>query len=294
MRGRLLAPTVVLLVVTMVLAASDWPTRNTASFWEIHPLLAGVVSGSLVLAIGSLLLDRWLLQRASSRWDIAKGIAFKELGFAADELACGLQELLGGEPDACGRRRANGPARDRCVERAAEYGDALSGLPPEDHPARLGVLLADSDWVAAAVDAIDGLKHAHRHELARWAPVLLTTEELADILNESAQMNERLFELQASLRRLRNRPPIDPDLAANEDICAARCKWQQVLFEAVLLQERLMEAAVDRAWQHHAGRKRLTSDEVDRLERTHDELGPITRPRGIPRADRADVARGTA
>jgi len=293
MRGRALASLSLLLAV-VALAASDWPTGKAADFWTLHPLFAGVVSGGMVLAIGYLLVDRWLARIAAERWRIAQGITFKALGRAADELSLGLEELLGGAPDPWQRHTANGPAGAACAERAVEYDNELSGIRPVDHVRRLDVLLADSRWVTAAVDAIDGLKHAHRRQIARWAPVLVTTDNLASILDESAQLNERVFELQAPLRRLRDVPATGDDLASDARIREAKCAWQEVLFEAVLLQERLMRAAVDPAWQHTAGRRRLTGEQVLRLEATHAERGPIKRPRGIPRPSRADVARGIA
>jgi len=229
-----------LLITTTALAASDWPTGKTAQFWALHPLVAGVVSGVVVLAIGYL----WRAHETVGRREPAPGISFKELGDVADEISRGLEVLLGGARAPWEDRQALGSAGAWCIQRAEEYGAVLTHLSPEDHSGRLDVLLADGRWVAAAVDAIDNLKHAHRRHIALWTPVLRTTEEAPRILDDVNQLNERVSELQAPLRRLRDVPAIGAELDSDGNVRETKERWQRVLFETVLLQERLMCTAV--------------------------------------------------
>jgi hypothetical protein len=205
-------------------------------------------------------------------------VSFKALGKAADDIRCGLEELLGGDPNPRAPRRATGRATRRCLERVLEHAPVLATLRTEDHHRRLAVLLFDRDWVTAMVDAIDDLKQTHRREVARWAPMLLATDELAVVLDACGSLNELVFKLQAPFRGLRDLNGHSPAAMAHLAAQAASV-WADVTVETVFLQEQLMHEAVSPRWRHHAGRARLTLEEERRLDAEHAARKLVKRPR---------------
>lgn len=252
---------------TAAMLVTDY-THN--GFWADHPITAALCSGLIILAVGYLLINVYLERIAVQRWTAVREIAFKRLGKSADELHLGLQQLLCGEAAVRGFRAFDGATEQKIEDFIAKHSTALGRLPCSDQASRLRVLIADSAWCLFAIEVLDFLKQQHRQSIADWASVLLTTSELARVLNGVAELNEKVFVLQDCMRQLRQRHydaalGHDPTVGNEERDASDELEhspgsedtvidsWRMLAEETVFLQEELMRAAVGPNWRHRRG-----------------------------------------
>jgi hypothetical protein len=251
--NRLVTPIVAAVIGALVV--TDWPAGLTGRFWSRHPMLAGVVSGLVLLAIGYLLVENWIERSNARRWEVVRGIGFKSLGKAADDLGRGMDQLSGGDVIVLERK------------------------------------IRDRETCARLVDQLDELKQRHREQIARWAAVLMATRQLAAVLNACAELNDSVFLLQGSLRIVRDLPGSGPPGQHRVDVLR---RWGQARMQCVLIQEQLMRAAVDECWQHDAGRAVLTPEWLAALDAAHADH-PLPVPRAaLPPALPDSFATGRA
>src|SRR4051794_24647274 len=85
-----------IVLVTAILLISDWPSRWLEQFWSRHPFWTSFWSGFLLILVGILIIDALLRVSEERRWQQISRMAFKAVGFAADELRNGMEQLLTG------------------------------------------------------------------------------------------------------------------------------------------------------------------------------------------------------
>lgn len=233
-------------------AVTDWQLRGVWSFWDAHSMAGGIVSGVLLLFAGLFGVEALFEHREQQRWRLAARVAFKELGFNADEVRRGLRMLLTGAYESRFDVPFDVETRAGLAARLRAHPE-LAGL---DDGVRLRLLLADVEWVRIAQPAVDQLKHRHRRALALWTPVLITSERLGNVADRVARLNELLFELQEPLRLI-EQGRAEPDTSR-----VAELAWRRAVEKAVELQESLMREAELHGWTHHGARDALPQSEL--------------------------------
>jgi hypothetical protein len=267
----------VVAAITAALVATDWPGDLTSGFWERHPMFSGIVSGALLLTVGYVVVEVWIQRSSARKWEVVRGIGFKSLGKAADDIRLGMHELITGRVPPYGSSHFP-PSISKALERVVARHAA--SLPQERLGHRLPrvAVLFDREWAELAVEGLDVLKQRHREHMAAWSAVMLATDDLARVFNEIGDLNERVFRLQAPLRQLRDERS-DPRQLRNDIIEA----WKNLAIETVFVQEQLMRAAVGPSWTHFAGREWL----LPAWRKSLDERRPFDVP---PFASRPEVS----
>lgn len=258
MRRKTLWARVVAVVAAVVAAiATDWSVSGVSSFWDGHSMTAGIGSGLLLLAAGLFGIEAVIDRRDERRWRVAARVAFKELGFNADELRRGMRMLLVGDYGSRFDVPFDAQTRAQLVRILARHPELDEA---EDELGRLRVLLADVEWARLAVEGLDELKHRHRRALALWTPVLMTSERLAELAGDVAEANEKVFELQEPLRLLAQRRGVAETPAAAVEL------WRETSRGLVALQEHLMREADQVGWRHDGAREQLDPADVQALD----------------------------
>jgi len=187
-------------LVLGVLLASDWPSGRLSDFWMSHPILAGVVSGVVLAAVGVLVWERYRSAAERKKWEQVAVVGFHDLSREL-MLNARLLSQLDGERDY--RERAAQPmsreAADACdVLVRQALGEWDSNRPIHD---RLAVLYGTAGWSLIAYKAMQARQEAARSIVARWAPVMIGQGPLGDLLVQVAETLHRLSRLQEILTR---------------------------------------------------------------------------------------------
>jgi len=194
-------------VISAALVATDWPLGVWTGFWVEHALLGGVVSGLVLLVLGTLIVERYLESQDSKRWQRIAGIAYQEL--ASSQLLAYRTLTVA----AVGRENAadvhDFPEQDWEVlveDLLRQHKTSPAGRPIRSLP----VLAADGHWLIVVYEVVRDLDVQTRGVIARWAPVLIQTEDLCRGLNLVSDANESVHKLRGDLRRAVR--AYDPDL----------------------------------------------------------------------------------
>jgi hypothetical protein len=250
--------------VGAVCAATDWPLGGLLGVdWERHSVSAGVLTGALLLAVGYVGVESYIGEREEQRWERVAQVAFKAIGLSASHLREGMDWLLAGQD---GHALRDSPLTSRLtveLQRRLELaGPAVVRFDADDHLGRLRVLADDSCWAGLAVEGLDQLKWRHRNDVARWAPLILANDHLAEDFARLADLNELISEVQKPLRRSADIDArtefdeSDPDKVAR----AIVERWDRAIIQTVLVHEDFMRAAGNKSWTREIARARLSDD----------------------------------
>jgi hypothetical protein len=256
---------VVIAAITVVATITDAPIGWTSDYWSEHGFASGILSGLLLLTLTVFGVDTYLQHRSARQWRRVAEVAFRSLGHISNAVREVLLEFERGTPtsekwvdlsrftslDAV--RRANERVKD------SEVGET------EISTERVRRLLRDDPWCSAVLVGLEALKQRHREAFGHWAPVLLSTDELAQVLDAQAGLNDSLFNL-ASAFYDRNRQTDAPF----EDV--APLLWEDVLVESVILHEQLLRDTGVEGWRRD--RDRLTEEGRARVERVAEGSKP--------------------
>ena len=264
-------------VITVLLLVSDWPSGWLQDFWLQHPFWTSVWSGFLLILIGILIVDALLRASEERRWQRISVMAFKAVGFAADELRNGMEQLLTGTYSHFFNPPFEGEMLDRLTRQLAQHASRLAGFANTAHQRRLEMLLHDRDLLWLIEKGVDALKHRHRAMLALWMPLTTTSDEFARIIQQQADLNESVAKLQLAIRELGGfitdgsfgPLPKNPE----EKTLAVLDFWDEVAFETVLIQESLMRRAGYKDWINGHGRACLTEERRSLLDKRLDDKG---------------------
>ena len=180
----------VAVAVTAAITFTDWPIGATSDFWVDHPMFGAIVSGIVLLGVAVMGVDEWLRRREVAHWQIVAKVAFQDLA----------QEML-----MSARALARLTDIDRFTDRAAQGLDPTFGTRVsayfDSHPAegdlaaRVEALADRPDWIAFAATGLQATKDSLRQAVARWAAVMLTTTDLAAVLDHIANLATRLSDI---------------------------------------------------------------------------------------------------
>lgn len=201
--------------VSAALVASDWPSGLLTGFWAQHSLLGGVISGLILLAIGSLIVERYINAQEARRWKRISHIAYRDLA-SSQLLAYRILTV-----SSVGRYGAvdvqDLPPQDweSDVNRIlGRYNLRGEGLPRRSLP----LLVQDLEWLSLARRSVLQLLEANRAVLAQWSPVLIQTDDLYRGLDVASGANDALRNLSSALRQAErvSDPSRDPYVSAGE------------------------------------------------------------------------------
>lgn len=146
----------------------------TTSFWVDHPMLGAYVSGLLLIALGTALVNEWLAARARRRWQEVAALALIQL---RDRLT-GIREALSNAAPAA----ATAAARDS----VPTYAMAIIGDPAER---------------ARLADRIDVQLDEANQVAVTWAPVVVGDGTYVFALNSYVHLVHRAWRVGWMLRR---------------------------------------------------------------------------------------------
>jgi hypothetical protein len=250
------------LVVAVVVAttATDWPTGLLEGFWRNHSMIASVVSGLLLLAVGLAVVEGWVRDQEERQWRRTRTVAFKGLGHSTVAIRGLLDSLFQSHEPGLADWAVMQPYADPTVLTAVRDRVAALGSLPVAPSARRRALIADEEWAELAVLALEVLKQRHRETIRAWSPVMLGSDRLAGLLNSYSNLNEEIFRLQRPLRRSTRALSGARDWREHADEL-----WSELVISSVVLHEHTMRAAGENGWINREARRLLDDVDLDKL-----------------------------
>ena len=284
------------MALLVVAVLSEWPLGLVP--WSQYALIAGLVSGFLILVITLAVVDDVLERRNRVRWEAVAHTAFRGLGEAVGDVGEALEVVVTGRVRP-GRNHFDPPWGEA-------FGQRIGGLALDDVPANrygstefrpfhataLRRRLQQPEWCDVAQRATVRIRSRLRVSMTPWLAAMLATPELAAVQNRVALLDLRLMRLQAPVLELarmgeakqhKGHPRAHFQWLAYE-------MWQATHVEVVALAEGLYRAARgDSSYVHvnEPARNRLDSRHVSYLEGL-----PETRRRDLTTPVVADTLRG--
>lgn len=246
---------------TAVVTATDWPLGVLSEFWRDHALLGGIVSGVVLLVIGSFIVESLLRWRDAARWARVGAVAAQSLAegpryhravlwflvFGGDGPERGAplpDDVVQGVPQVLERY-----GFEQASESAVRHGRPL---PEPGWVERLHLLTADEAWCRHAREALRSVCSHHREVLAPWVPALASVDDGLEVLSATAALAERTSSLRmhAALR----------GAASPEESLEVVDLLQRSRLDAVALLEQL-RAVSGHAHEYLGQSRRTLSDE---------------------------------
>jgi len=189
-------------------------------FWADNPFLAGLAGSALTLVATVLIVDRFLSWRSNRRWRRIARVAYRGVARSTRDISHELAALYC-DPDLTpGSTMPGGIRGPRDIQPIegirqlpagkGELGvwktrDLPSHWPPLDDViprARLLALSCDRAWCESAAHHIGQLVDANRRAIQQWGPLMLAADEPRDVLDAVASLNDELYAVAVTLRRL--------------------------------------------------------------------------------------------
>ena len=189
------------------------------SFWSRHSFITGLCTGFVTLGITIFGIDDVMERRASKRWHFVADVAYRGLAresrdisvtFAAlyCDVGYGMETAYQNEnfrrdhltPLGEIRRTLSGKgqiASFQSPELPTLPGDVDVRLPEE----RIRFLLNDKDWVVLAQQEVSRLVDLNRETVAKWAALLMNSNESRAQLDRFSSINDGIFRLAYELQR---------------------------------------------------------------------------------------------
>ncbi|MGD9531305.1 hypothetical protein [Pseudonocardia sp.] len=260
----------VIATVGLVLALADGLLAPVSAFWSAHSMLTNVVASGIFTIVTVTVIEGWLrnqerhrraaeAEQERRRLRIVRSVAYNAVARGPIAQRRIMWFLLhGGELRPVPEFRVSDGY-------AAELRAILARLDlPEtsehdvmdhvaDRPcstARFDVLALDRHWRSLVHDVLLDVVHSFRVLVARWSPLLLTTEEGRHTLTDLAAQVE---ELSAVFVTLGGRRPVSGSAAGRLD--AHRDLWRRAFANAVAMEEKL----IDLGGERHTDGRRFTT-----------------------------------
>lgn len=199
-----------------VTAAAIAGGDGRGGWWEDMPVLAGIVSGTLLFALAAFVVNQFIEDRAASRWERIAKVGYIDLALETRDAVALLWGLhssrdLSGETrhihlDLTPARelRSEPPGKNRVA--ALDNPDLPAWDPPLEAVlprARLEQLLKDRQWLDFAHLHVEAL---HRHTKAvtkDWASHMIWASRPRSLLNHFAEFSDQITKLDGTLNILR-------------------------------------------------------------------------------------------
>jgi hypothetical protein len=165
--------------VLVLAAAIGWDLVSDR-FWLRHPLVTGLVASLIVVAVTAAVLNDVLERRQRERWSVLAQYALFDLVNSARRVWTSLLDLTGIVSD------------DQLEDDPLAAGtEAILDTPRLT--AAMGELLANGDSRAQLHRLVGRLRVDGRDVLARWAAVMVSSGEYAEILDRHVELYSRLY-----------------------------------------------------------------------------------------------------
>lgn len=163
------------------LVVSEFAVTAVRHYWIQHPLTAGFVASAATLAATVIIVDAVVRSREAKRWEPVAQAAFRELSTDAFAFYLELLELLGlaGEDTRLGRK--------------------VPVLPTELYP-RLEAALESRSTHPMLSEFLYGHTERLGRSVARWAPVMLQTPQLANAFAAFGTLRDTLISANEGFR----------------------------------------------------------------------------------------------
>jgi hypothetical protein len=194
MKGRQRFVVFAITVISSFIVATDWPLAVLNDFWRAHSLFGGVVSGLVLLAVGLIIVERWIDTQESKRWRRVAETAFQDL---ADTQLDTYRKLT-----LASNGRTHGYDVDLIGQTEVEMiADTAFRI---DWPGRcdrsVAVLCTDLAWCSSAYRFLRNVEADQRIAIGRWAPVMVQSDRLSKMLSHVSATNHCLRDLRDPLR----------------------------------------------------------------------------------------------
>jgi hypothetical protein len=197
---------VLVVLGSVFLVLLDWPLGYAGHFYAAHAILAGLISSAIPVGIGATVIKAYIDRQDKIRWNAASQVAYNSLSRAPLAQRRIMWFLLCGGTYVSDRdfplERSTltdvGEILDRFeLSQLSEEEAFIDGRP--DFESRLDLLVRDRDWQMVAYAALRDTSHGFRVIIARWAPLLSSTQEGQTILRHVASQEKELTRLYIKL-----------------------------------------------------------------------------------------------
>jgi len=169
-------------------------------FWSRHPVTLAIAINFLTLAVGGLIIDAVARERERRQWQHVANLGFQDLAREVMLIVRMMAELSG---EADYRQRAARPMNDDAARKLhASLDEQFGELPQRQNiprPQRLEALFRDETWGHLSYRVMQERTQDGRLTVARWAPVMVTNEPLAQVLTSVAELIRDVEIIQAPL-----------------------------------------------------------------------------------------------
>lgn len=219
-------------IFLLFLVITDWPLGLLSEFWAEHSMLTNVVSSMLFLLMGATIVEAWLSREDSRRFQVIQAAAFSSLSNAPITQRRALWFLVNGghiQGNADFRITPDEAARlERIYQRhglraASEEDVRLGRMPIPDDVQRLRELATDREWLELAYEIILRSLYNSRLIIARWAHLLITSEEASYALQ---QMSIVILDMQELRKKILSILSIPTARDSNEAVALIRL-WRK-------------------------------------------------------------------
>jgi hypothetical protein len=189
-----------LLAVVIALITGELISHAFRAFWAARPLTAAFVGFATTLALTVLLIEGLLQRRADSDWAFVAQTAFSKLSGEALLVCAGLCYGVGFD----GQAERIVAAFEAVKRGGSRPGAGAPPLLPEGFEKALSEVLHDDELGPEFGEALGVLAERLDDAMARWAPVMLRSQESAKALNIYAAMQDMLALAANCLEEARN------------------------------------------------------------------------------------------
>lgn len=189
------------------------------SFWAEHAFLTGATTGFLTLGISIFGINEFIERRASRRWRFVADVAYRGLARESRDVSVTLASLycdLDYEPESA--YKVVDFHKDRLtplgeIRRFPDGKEQINAFHNQSLPAldsdvdfripehRIRFLLNDADWLNMAGREVSQLVNVNRETVAKWATLLMNSQESREELNNFSHLNDGIFALAFELQR---------------------------------------------------------------------------------------------
>jgi hypothetical protein len=218
------------LAIVVGVTATDWPLPILGGFWRDHAIVAGVVSGTLLLVFAAIVVEGWLEQRETERWSPVAAVIYRAIANEARDVRVRLGHYVDGPV-------ASWWPADQWMPVVQQFLDsnkaALSRRVSFEE--RIDILALDPAWRSVAWQGVRYMKRLQWDVVAKWAPAVAGNPKFVPALEELTTLNDQVARLQILL---------DDSQGDTEALRIAKC-WQEVVAETHRIERNLIRQAAD-------------------------------------------------
>lgn len=222
--------TLFVLAIIVGVTATDWPLPVLNGFWLDHPIVAGVVSGILLLVFAAIIVEGWLEERETERWSPVAAVIYRAIANEARDVRVRIGHYVDGSAASWWPADHWMPAVQQVLD-SNEH--ALSGLATFDE--RIDILARDPEWRSVAWEGVRYTKRLQWDIVAKWAPAVAGNPKFVPALEELTTLNDQIAHLQMLL----------DDSQGTTDVRAIAERWQEVVAETYRIERNLINEAAN-------------------------------------------------